>query len=109
MSTTARNAETQCHSDVFLCILLHALRLVCYESCIQPLSAYIDALGGVPIHASWRTMAERLLKSWAAGEATSPTTTEKPPLRVSHDEETPLLSSTRGSETSEGEMGPSRK
>ena len=30
MSTTAGNAETQCHSDVFLCILLHALQLVKY-------------------------------------------------------------------------------
>ena len=56
-----------------------------------------------------RTMAERLLKSWTAGEATSPTTMEKPTLRVSYDEETPLLSSTRGSETSEGEMAPTRK
>ena len=32
-------------------VRLVCIIIVCYESCIQPLSTYIDALGGIPIDA----------------------------------------------------------
>ena len=69
------------------------------------MSAYIHTFKGRPRVAceanSADTMGERLLESWTAGEATSPTSTEKKPLRVNHDEETPLLSSRRGDNSEE--------
>ena len=79
-------------------------------SCIRAVGAYVDALKGRP-H-DWLAvpnMTERLLESWTAGETASSTSTEENPFPTSHGEETPLLSSRREGDSSEGEVIRPRK
>ena len=54
-------------------------------------------------------MAETLLESWTAGEAASPTPTGEKPIRTNHGEETPLLSTRREGDSSEGEVARPRE